>query len=970
MSWIALVLMLLAVNLKDTQAKCGYESCDLGKEGMINVHLIPHTHDDVGWIKTVDQYYVDEVQYILDSVIMALDANPQRKFSYVEVAFFYRWWRQQDDATKAKVQRLVANGQLSFILGGWCMNDEAGTHYNAIIDQHTRGVSFLNKTFGECGRPRVAWQIDPFGHSKEQASLFAQMGYDAVYFARIDYQDYARRNMSRELEMIWKASEDLHTELFTGALYGEHYGPPPGMNFDIYAQHNIQDDERLHDYNVDEVVEQAIKDALQQNESFKGGHITWLMGDDFNYQNAQTWYKNMDKLISLVNARQSSGSKVNLLYSNPSCYTYAKNKLNITWSTKSDDFFPYAHREHAYWSGYFTSRAALKGMVRQTNNFLQVVKQLSFFAHLQSPEDLATLDVLKQAMAVSQHHDAVSGTAKQAVTYDYEERLSDGQRQGMLLVNKAYKQLLHTFLPQQELCPLLNISRCNVTETSKEFEVVVYNPLGRSVEKFISLPVSTQALKLTDSQGNVLPIQFTSISNRTATIPERKGSVATHDLWFTAQLPPLGFSAYLVSPASKVSKTVMQVQTTPKTDIVIATSYMEVIFDRNTHLLKQISNLKTAVKAVISQQLLYYVGMRGNNSKPEFTASGAYLFRPDGTSPKPLSKSISIQVFKGALFHEVRQTFGEWGSQVFRLAMDSSHLEIEWTVGHLPLKGVGMEVISRFTSDLMSQEVFYTDANGRQILQRTKNYRPTWNLQVNEPVASNYYPVNSRIYIQDLKTSAQLTVLTDRTQGGASLNNGSLELMLHRVTMDDDALGVGEPLREKGADGKGLFVRGKHYLLLERISDSARAHRDLGERLFMAPLVTVSRADTTTYTSWRKHHQLRNSFLKQALPDNVHLLTLEPLENKKFLLRLEHFYSAGEDKELSNNVTVSLKDLFTGFTITTVQELTLEANQYLAAASRLRWNKKSFTSKYQPIQGDLNIELTPMAIRTFEVSYS
>jgi lysosomal alpha-mannosidase len=55
------------------------------------------------------------------------------------------------------------------------MNDEASTHYNSIIDQHSLGAEFLRDQFGECGRPKIGWQIDPFGHSREQASIFAQV---------------------------------------------------------------------------------------------------------------------------------------------------------------------------------------------------------------------------------------------------------------------------------------------------------------------------------------------------------------------------------------------------------------------------------------------------------------------------------------------------------------------------------------------------------------------------------------------------------------------------------------------------------------------------------------------------------------------------------------------------------------------------------------------------------------------------
>ena len=59
----------------------------------------------------------------------------------------------------------------------------------------------------------------------------------------------------------------------------------------------------------------------------------------------------------------------------------------------------------------------------------------------------------------------------------------------------------------------------------------------------------------------------------------------------------------------------------------------------------------------------------------------------------------------------------------------------------------------------------------------------------------------------------QLWVMTDRAQGGSSLQPGQLELMLHRRLFNDDAFGVGEALNET-AFGTGLVVRGKHRVLV------------------------------------------------------------------------------------------------------------------------------------------------------------
>ena len=104
----------------------------------LTVHLVPHTHDDVGWQITVDEYYTREVRSIINTVVEQLNLNPARRFIYVEQAFFQRWMREATDDQKASVRKLVANGQLEFINGGWCMHDEASTHYVDMSQtQHT-----------------------------------------------------------------------------------------------------------------------------------------------------------------------------------------------------------------------------------------------------------------------------------------------------------------------------------------------------------------------------------------------------------------------------------------------------------------------------------------------------------------------------------------------------------------------------------------------------------------------------------------------------------------------------------------------------------------------------------------------------------------------------------------------------------------------------------------------------------------
>ncbi|KFM74952.1 Lysosomal alpha-mannosidase, partial [Stegodyphus mimosarum] len=475
--------LLLAVSQCVSSSTCGYEACPDVKEDMLNVHIICHTHDDVGWVHTVDTYYHMWVREIITSVINNLMQNENRKFIYVETAFFSQWWDQQTELTREYVRRLVNDGRLEFISGGWSMNDEATTHYLAIIDQMTIGLRWLNETFGTCGRTKVGWQIDTFGHSKEQASLFSQMSFDGLFIGRLHYQDKAWRERSKTMEFIWETSESLgeKADLFTGVLPNV-YWPPKGFCFDTWCS-----DEELTEDNINYKAHSFIAIAEEQAKYYATNNIIMTMGMDFHFRDAGKWFRNLDYLMNYVNSLQAVGMKVNAFYSTPTCYLHSLYESNMTWSVQKANFFPYASKQHEYWTGYFTSRPALKFQIRKYNAFLQMCKQLVTLADVEN----ADIMTLHKALGVVQHHDGITGTEKQHVAEDYARMLSEGYALCEDAIGKSIRILLSndTILPRLYFCEHLNVSQCLFTELENQYLVIVYNSLAHPVKSFVRLPV-------------------------------------------------------------------------------------------------------------------------------------------------------------------------------------------------------------------------------------------------------------------------------------------------------------------------------------------------------------------------------------------------------------------------------------------------------------------------------------------------
>jgi len=298
-------------------------------------------------------------------------------------------------------------------------------------------------------------------------------------------------------------------------------------------------------------------------------------------------FKSLDLLIEQINFMDatkeifSDFDGVKAFYSNPEIYTAYKYKEYLfdkknkndandansisDLDLKNDDFFPYSDCDHCFWTGYFTSRPALKRLERVGSSFLQAARQIQAMFN-NGLGGTKAIELLEKGVAIAQHHDGVSGTSKQHVADDYAKKIQVGINEASafissVLASSAFGSDIDKV--DIELCQLRNESLCEISQSETEFSgggtffLFLYNSLGHKRSEVVSVPVSTNSTynvaQLDESNGNEwVQIEASLVPN--FNYAKVEGAAPYNLLINTGEVGPVSFSLIKISIDDEIRK--------------------------------------------------------------------------------------------------------------------------------------------------------------------------------------------------------------------------------------------------------------------------------------------------------------------------------------------------------------------------------------------------------------------------------
>lgn len=89
------------------------------------------------------------------------------------------------------------------------------------------GHRFLWEEFGV--KPKIGWMIDAFGHSQANTAMFADFGFEALFFSRMSGDERKKMQENNKSIFIWEPLSYLYGEskqILTQVFFWDYNSPP------------------------------------------------------------------------------------------------------------------------------------------------------------------------------------------------------------------------------------------------------------------------------------------------------------------------------------------------------------------------------------------------------------------------------------------------------------------------------------------------------------------------------------------------------------------------------------------------------------------------------------------------------------------------------------------------------------------------------------------------------------------------
>ncbi|XP_050406527.2 alpha-mannosidase 2x [Patella vulgata] len=970
----------------------------------LDVIIVPHSHNDPGWLKTVEEYYVDQTKHILTNMVNKLFEHPNMTFIWTETVFFSMWWNELDDDVKVHVRRLIRRGQLEIVLGGWVMPDEATTHYVSVIDQLLEGHQWLWENLGV--KPKNSWSIDPFGYSGTMPYIWKKAGMENMVIQRVHQAIKSTLAETKSLEFWWrqmwdaKGSSDILCHVMPYMLYNIKFTCGPNrfhcLLFDFRHITNEVSESRaksINANNVEKLATYLYEQYRKKSYLYKYNTVLVPLGDDFRYDMEIEWdqqYNNYQRLMDYMNNRKDW--KINVRFGTLKDYfkvANKKNKKNIIkhpnngFPVLSGDFFPYSDQENAYWTGYYTTRPFDKKFSRDLQANLQAADILNTLAytHLKKWDmnykdqffQFSTLLLkARRALGLFLHHDAITGTAKEFVVVDYEQKLAEAYNNTQLVMKTAIQILAssgklmsplvfrpETIRPAHDEEPLKKIFKL----ADSNVRVMLFNPLPQYRQEVVRFLVDSSTIIVKNEKFQIVPCQVNPIwLNRTTVSPY------VFEVAFVVTLPPFGIVPFILFKADhldvnnvfpsrisiyntdelsipkNVKFYIQRPESKPIQPIVLENEHMRIGFDATKGTMTSVLDKETGNKTDVAMDYFAYKSQ----------GSGAYIFYPSPTENTKVIYDIPvIRKISGPIYSKLEVVFNHYLKYSVTLyhvpTLQSQGIHIENHVDIRPLKD--REFVMRFKTSINNRDgSYFTDQNGFQLIRRKTNS--------NLRIEANYYPMTSMAMLED--NTQRLSLLSAQSHGVASLENGWLEVMLDRQLTYDDHRGLGEHVEDNKP------VTSNFVLLLE---NRRGPNKHQNSHYALPSLLSVATNDFLQQPVVKYYSTIDSDIFHKTvspvslpLPCDISVVTFRSLATANFIHNGTSLilHRRGYDCDFPDvglqcsvdNQQISLQTLLNKFPISSIRETTL-------------------THLYEKriIHAKTTIEIPPMEIAAYHINW-